>query len=86
MLQQQLFDLHPGNDVDKIERFVPNMQMSAFAEAFRDQNLLLLTAAKRSDVLFELQARKIEFSQNCFEQAFVKLAGSGEFRQIAPQL
>lgn len=40
VLQQQYFDLHARNDVDEIQRFVPDQEMGLLAETSRDQHFL----------------------------------------------
>ena len=46
MGKQQLFDLDPGNHVDEVERFVPDMQVRRLAQAFGDQHFLFLPFAE----------------------------------------
>lgn len=84
--EQQFFDLHAGDDVDEVERFVPDMQVDGLAEALRDQDLLLLAAAEGGNILLELQAREVELAQDRFEQALVDAAALGVIRQAALQV
>ncbi|MNC35200.1 hypothetical protein D3C75_836740 [compost metagenome] len=45
IFQQQLFDLHPRNDIDEIQRLIPNVKVNLFAQAFGNQHFLFLAAA-----------------------------------------
>lgn len=47
--QQQLLNLHPGDDVDIIERFIPDEQMGLLTQTASDQHLFLLPAAVGSN-------------------------------------
>ena len=67
----QLLDLHPGVDVDEVERLVPDIEVGFFAEAFGQQDLLFLAAGKAAHVLFKLNAGKIHLAQDGLEEALV---------------
>lgn len=57
--QQQVFDLHARDDVNEIQRFVPNQQMRFFAEAFGDEHLLLLSPAVIRHIFLKLQSGEV---------------------------
>ena len=54
--QEQLFYLHTGKYVDKIERLIPNIQVRSLSEAFREQHFFLLAAAVCLHILLKLYA------------------------------
>lgn len=46
ILQQQLLNLHPRDNINEVERLIPDVQMHLLAEAGGDQHLLLQHAAE----------------------------------------
>ena len=72
VFEQQVLYLHAGKDINVVERFIPDIQMRLFAQAFGKQNLLFLPLAEFVQSLFKLLPRKIKFPQDGFEKSFVK--------------
>ena len=78
----QLFDLHPGVDVDEVEGLVPDVEVGFFAEAPGQQDLLFLPAGKAGHVLFKLDPGEIHLPQDGLEQALVQAVGPGKAGQV----
>ena len=70
--QDQPLDLHPRINIDIIEGFVPDVQVSPFAEAFRDQDFLFLSERIRRDIGFILSPAEIQLAQQRVEQDSVE--------------
>lgn len=84
-LQQQGLDLHSGIDVDKIERFVPQVQMGVLTQAAGNEDLLFLSSAVVRHVLFKLRPLKVQLPQYRLEEALVDPALPRKAPQVPPQ-
>ena len=84
--QQQLFELHAREDVDIVERFVPEVEVSRRAETCRQKHFLFLPGAVGGQILFKLSAGKIQLAQNGVKKRAVDLALRGVVGQSAQEL
>ncbi len=84
-LQQQGLDLHSGIDIDKIEWFVPQVQMGVLTQAAGNEDLLFLSSAVVRHVLFKLRPLKVQLPQYRLEEALVNPALPRKAPQIPPQ-
>ena len=66
-------NLHPREDINVVEWLIPDVHMGLLAEAPGEQYLFLLPRAVIPHVLFKLDPREIQFSQDGFEQRLVNL-------------
>ena len=71
MSNYQFFDLDPGDNIDEIQRFVPDVQVCFLAEAASYKDLFLLSFAVIGYILVELFGFEVQFVQYCFEKRFV---------------
>ena len=83
---QQRFDLHPGVEVDEVQRFVPDIQVCLLTEAGGQKYLLFLPAGVVSQLLFELDPGKAHLAQNGLEQGFLNVLRLGEGGKGAPEV
>ena len=66
---QKFLYLHAGDHVQKIERFVPHVQVCAFGKARRQRHLFFLSVGKGRDGKAEQFAFKIEFIEDRQKQS-----------------
>lgn len=81
----QLFDLQAAGEVDVIQGFVPDIEMGLLAEAFGEEDFLLLAFGKGGHVAVEMIARKAHFAQEGEEEGAVDLRGFGEVEHAATE-
>ena len=62
--KQQVPHLHSRKHVHEVERFVPDVKMRAFGERLRKKRFFLLPARERTHVLFELDAREVQLTED----------------------
>ena len=62
VFQNQFFNLHPGENVDVIKRFVPHVQVGRRQQAGRKQHLLFLSFRVVFHLFHKLHPVKIELS------------------------
>ena len=70
--QDQLLDLHPGEHIDIIQRFIPDIEVGRRDEAACDQHLFLLAFGEVLHSLSELFPSEIQFSEDRKQQVFPK--------------
>ena len=81
----QLFDLQAAGEIDVIQWFVPDIEMGLLAEAFGEEDFLLLAFGKGGHVAVEMIARKAHFAQEGEEEGAVDLRGFGEVEHAATE-
>ena len=64
VLQQQLLNLHPGEQVDIVQRLIPDIQVGALAQAGRDQHLFLLSGAVLPHIPLKERPGKAQLPQD----------------------
>ena len=78
--QQELLNLHPGENVNIIQRLIPDIQMSRRQESCRDQDFLLLPFRIFFHVFAELVSVHIKFPKDCAEQTFIQVFFPAELK------
>lgn len=79
--ENELLYLRAGNDVDIIERFVPNIQVRAFAKASSECRFLFLARAHGRQIGGEILFSETQFIQNGLKQAFLYSILTGVFAE-----
>ena len=81
----QVFDLQAAGEVDVVERFVPDVEMGLFAEAFGEEDFLLLAFRKGGHVAREMVAGKAHFAQEGEEEGAVDLRSFCKIKHAATE-
>ena len=68
---EQPFQLHAGQDVDVIQRLIPNIQMGGDAQASRQQQLFLLSLGHALQWALEQIPGEIHVAQDGLEECFI---------------
>lgn len=71
--QDQLLDLHSGKNVNKVQRFIPDIKMGLLTQTSCKQYLFLLASAVVLNSFFKLCSGKIQFSQKRQKQRLIYL-------------
>ena len=79
--ENELLYLLAGNDVNIIERFVPNIQMRAFAKASSECRFLFLARAHGRQIGREILFSEAQFIQNGLKQTFLYSILTGVFAE-----
>ena len=82
---QQLLDLDAGENVDVVQRLVPDVQMGGLAQASGQQYLFLLSGGVVAHILLELHPLEAQLPQDRKEQALIETVPGGVVPQPAPQ-
>ena len=80
-LQQQLLDLAPGENVDVVQRLVPEVELGRLAEAPGQEDLLPLPHAEALHGLLELAPGEVQLPQEGQEQGPVQTVSLRVVRQ-----
>ena len=64
---QELLKLHPGEDINIVQRLVPHIQVGALAQAAGKKHLLFLPGAIIGQILFKLYPREVQLAENGLE-------------------
>lgn len=83
---KQIFNLDPGQYIDVIQRFIPDIQMGFLAQTGSDEDLFLLAATVVFHGLFELASIKIQLSQDGLEQGLIQTQVFGVLIQAARKM
>src|SRR5699024_7934781 len=84
--EQQILELHPGEDIDKVQRLIPEKEVCRLAQRFCQEHLFLLSLAVVLDPFFKLCAFQPEFPQDSEEQRFADAASDSKLREGAAQV
>ena len=82
---QELLKLHPGEDINIVQRLVPHIQVGALAQAAGKKHLLFLPGAIIGQILFKLYPREVQLAENGLELCLVQFIAPRELAQAAPQ-
>ena len=83
--EDEVLDLHAGKGVDVVERLIPDVEVSALAQAQGQQRLFLLPVAEFFGVGFQMGAGKAQFAQYGEKLRHIRAALPGQRAQIAAQ-
>lgn len=81
----QVLDLQAAGEVDVVEGFVPDVEMGLFAEAFGEEDFLLLAFRKGGHVAREMVAGKAHFAQEGEEEGAVDLRSFCKIKHAATE-
>ena len=84
--EQQILELHPGEDIDKVQRLIPEKEVRRLAQRFCQEHLFLLSLAVVLDPLFKLCAFHPEFPQDSEEQRLADAVSDSKLREGAAQV
>lgn len=77
--EQQILELHPGEDIDKVQRLIPEKEVCRLAQRFCQEYFFLLPFAVVLDPLFKLRTLQSEFPQDSEEQRLADAVFDSKF-------